>query len=132
MTEKFYEKERNRKKEVYLMASRNPWMVWRLQALRAGYVPPLLQGQIPPDLANIPVGFRDEEYRVEPLLEHATRMKAEDRKIFSKIFSIIIIGIILIAALSFTLAFKQKSKYRFGLIDAIIPRTEETRIIEFR
>ncbi len=113
------------------MASRNPWMVWRLQALRAGYVPPLLPGQIPPDLAKLPLGLHDADYRVEPLLQHTDRMKQQERKIMSKIFSFILIGILFVAALSISLAFKQNSGFRFGLIDAIIPRSEKVRIIEF-
>ena len=129
MTEKINEKERTQRQEVYLMASRNPWMVWRLQAFRAGYVPPLLPGQIPPELANL---SKNEEYHVEPLLEHTNRIKTRERKLILKLFTIIIIGILLIVGLSVSLSFKQKSRFRFGIIDAIIPRSEEIYNIDLQ
>ncbi|HPA46215.1 MAG TPA: hypothetical protein PLZ55_03460 [bacterium] len=53
-----YERDLLCRREAYIMAKRSPWHLWSVQALRAGYVPPLIPGTIPPDIPRIlPVGF---------------------------------------------------------------------------
>ena len=53
-----YERDLLCRREAYIMAKRSPWHLWSVQALRAGYIPPLIPGTIPPDIPRIlPVGF---------------------------------------------------------------------------
>ena len=53
-----YERDIACRREAYIMAKRSPWHLWSAQALRAGYVPPLVPGTIPPDIPRLlPVGF---------------------------------------------------------------------------
>ena len=52
-----YERDVACRREAYIMAKRSPWHLWAAQALRAGYIPPLVPGTIPPDIPQVlPVG----------------------------------------------------------------------------
>ncbi|MFH1742852.1 MAG: hypothetical protein ABIH23_27935 [bacterium] len=52
-----YERDIICRREAYIMAKRSPWHLWAAQALRAGYIPPLVPGTIPPDIPRLlPVG----------------------------------------------------------------------------
>ena len=52
-----YERDIACRREAYIMAKRSPWHLWSVQALRAGYIPPLVPGTIPSDIPRVlPVG----------------------------------------------------------------------------
>jgi len=130
MKNRFYEKEQSQRREVYLLAARNPWLVWRLQALRAGYVPPLLPGEIPPELVGIPLGPRQEEYQIDPLLEQAKRIRNRERRLMRRVFLFIIIGGILLAGMGVFLASRNYTAFKIPLLDVMIPRIEGTSPVQ--
>jgi len=115
----FYEREHEQKRETYLLAVRNPWLVWRLQALRAGYVPPLLPGRIPPDMLRLPAA-RQDDYRIEPLIKHAKRMHVQQSKLAKRIVTLIVIGFIIIMGMTFTLALREGPSFQIGMIEKMI------------
>jgi len=123
-----YEIDRKKKKEAYLLASRNPWLVWRLQVLRMGYIPPLLTDKIPPDLLEVTLGAKNREHleaegEIHPDGTQAAR--PPETKMMTTLLSLLIAGLLLLAGLSLTVAFKGGKHHRLGLIDALLPRSEE-------
>ncbi|MEW6236292.1 MAG: hypothetical protein AB1656_12975 [Candidatus Omnitrophota bacterium] len=116
---RFYESEHEQKRETYLLAVRNPWLVWRLQALRAGYVPPLLPGRIPPDMLRLPIA-RQEEYHIEPLIKHAKRMHLQESKFAKRIVTLIVIGFIILMGMTFTLALREGPSFQIGIIEKML------------
>lgn len=125
MNDNAHDNERQKKREAYLMASRDPWLVWRLQALRAGYIPPLLPGQIPSDLARIPLGPRQDEYHIEPLLQHADKVRIRERSYIWRAFIALIVTILIFCGISFGLAITTGSKFRIGIVDRFLPHIEQ-------
>ncbi len=132
MNDKTQNDEHQKKKEAYIMASRDPWLVWRLQALRAGYVPPLLPGQIPANLAHLPLGQPQEEYCAEPLIQHATRVRLREKSFIFRAFIWLIIGFIIFCGLSFALTMTTGGKFRIGILDTLMPHMEQTHTIQMR
>ena len=49
-----YERDLLCRREAYIMAKRSPWHLWSVQALRAGYVPPLIPGTVSAIPINAP------------------------------------------------------------------------------
>lgn len=129
MNKRFYEKDREQRREAYLMASKNPWLVWRLQAFRAGYVPPLILGQIPPDLAHVHLGTRQEEYKIDPLIEHANRYKKQERTFLRKTFILLVLITMLLLGLGITLATQFGSSFRIGILEPHSPRVHSSTLI---
>ncbi|MBD3265773.1 hypothetical protein GF373_03820, partial [bacterium] len=98
-------KDKHISKETYLLAARNPWLVWRLRALEAGYVPPLLQGELPPDMT--PLLPKEKEYQSEPLKKHASTVRVKQKSmLFQKMWVAIVISILLILGLTFSYQIK--------------------------
>ncbi len=112
------------KKEAYLLANRDPWLLWRLQALRAGYVPPLVNGKIPPELVGVHFG-KKEDYDIEPLKEQAARMRSHERGLIPKLFVILLIGGLLMGGFCYYLYTSTDTKFKINLIHALMPRNEQ-------
>lgn len=112
------------KKEAYLLANRDPWLLWRLQALRAGYVPPLINGKIPPELLGVRFGQK-EDYDIEPLKEQAHRMKMHERGLIPKLFVILLIGGLLMSGFCYYLYNSASERFKVNLINALMPRNEQ-------
>ena len=112
MKKKFYEEDRQKRKEAYLLAKGNPWLLWRLQAFRAGYVPPLLPGQIPRDLIGVPLGPQ-EDYNAEELVKHANQVRTRERHYLSKMFTILVITMTLLIGLSLFVQYKTEAAFAF-------------------
>ncbi len=111
------------RREAYLLAARNPWLLWRLKILESGYVPPLVPGEVPPDLLRITQQAQSGgDYSVEPLLDHAETMRNREKHYLLKMFTIVMITVTLIFGLSFLLALKQTNKFRIGVIEALLPQ----------
>jgi hypothetical protein len=123
MKNSFYEEDRQKRKEAYLLAKGNPWLLWRLQAFRAGYVPPLLPGRIPPELLGIPLG-PPEDYTAEELVKHANEIRVRERHYLSKMFTVLIISMSLFIGLSIFLQIKTGSRFRIPVLESLIPRVE--------
>ncbi|NPU99678.1 MAG: hypothetical protein HPY51_21005 [Candidatus Omnitrophica bacterium] len=118
-------KEQDIRREAYLLASRNPWLLWRLKILESGYLPPLVPGEVPPELLQITHQIQaSREYHAKPLLDHAKEMRVREKQYFTKIFTILMLTVTLIFGLSFLLALKQTHKFRIGVIEALLPRAE--------
>lgn len=119
MNNTIYKSDHEHKKEAYLLASRSPWLVWRLQALKAGYVPPLVHGQIPQGMLKVP-GSNFEDYQIDPLVKHANRVKKRESKLAKRlvfllsVFAITLMGIVVVYSLM------QGSSFRIGLIETLI------------
>ncbi len=118
MKNSFYEEDRQKRKEAYLLAKGNPWLLWRLQAFRAGYVPPLL-----PELLGIPLG-PPEDYTAEELVKHANEIRVRERHYLSKMFTVLIISMSLFIGLSIFLQIKTGSRFRIPVLESLIPRVE--------
>ena len=112
------------RKEAYLLANRDPWLLWRLQALRAGYVPPLIHGKIPPELHGVRFGQK-EDYDIEPLKEQAQRMKMQERGLIPKLFVILLIGGLLMTGFCYYLYTSASERFKVNLINALMPRNEQ-------
>jgi hypothetical protein len=113
-------------REKYMLASRNTWLIWRLRAIEAGYVPPLLPGKIPPELLDI--FTKDEDYHVEPLIEHAEKMKVYQRNWLSKkVWLSVFIAVMFILGLTASYQLRDKPQFRIGLIEALTPKVEMTQ-----
>lgn len=111
------------RREAYLLASRNPWLLWRLKILESGYVPPLVPGEVPPELLRITQQAQAAgDYRLEPLLDHAEAVRNREKHYLLKMFTIVMITVTLVFGLSFLLALKQTNKFRIGVIEALLPR----------
>ncbi|MFB3784819.1 MAG: hypothetical protein ACE15F_00475 [bacterium] len=111
------------RREAYLLASRNPWLLWRLKILESGYVPPLVPGEVPPELLRITQQAQAAgDYRLEPLLDHAEAMRNREKHYLLKMFTLVMITVTLVFGLSFLLALKQTNKFRIGVIEALLPR----------
>lgn len=115
-----YENERQKRREQYLLASKNPWLLWRLEVYKAGYIPPLVMGKIPPELAKIPLGKKREEYDVEPLIRHAEHVRETERSFVKRAFTTMLITMLLLIALSVTYAVKTGNHFQIGFLDAIL------------
>jgi hypothetical protein len=120
------EKKQNQS-EMYLMANRNPWLVWRLKALDAGHVPPLLPGRIPPEMAQAAFGNNEETYEPDVLAKHARWFTSNQRRLIRRGFTVCLIGFLLVATVAFLYVWKVGNDYRFGLIDSLLPRIERTQ-----
>ncbi len=116
----FYEEDRLKRKEAYLMAKGNPWLLWRLQAFRAGYIPPLLPGSIPADMIGIPLGPQD-DYNAEQLVKHANNVRVREKSYLAKMFTVLVITATLLFSLSFFLHYKTGSKFRIPMLDSMSP-----------
>ena len=117
------EESRVRKREEYLLGARSPLLLWRLQALKAGEVPPLLPDKIPHELLQRPPGHVEKEYRIEPLVEHARRVKAKERRIGPKLLWLLLALLLFLTAIGLFTFFAGGPQFRIGLIDVLIPRT---------
>ena len=117
----------NNQSEMYLMANRNPWLVWRLKALDAGHVPPLLPGRIPPEMARIAFGSEEEAYQPDVLAKHARWFTTNQRRLIRRGFAVCLVGFLLVATVAFLYVWKVGNDYRFGLIDSLLPRIERTQ-----
>src|SRR5690606_18504129 len=105
------EKERAKKREAYLLAAKNPWLVWRLQAFREGHTPPLLVGHLPEEYNRIKYKAT-EEYSADTLVEHAKTVRKRERVFLRRMVLVLLVGFLLFAAGSFTLAFKEGSNFK--------------------
>ncbi|MBN2326840.1 MAG: hypothetical protein JXR73_06775 [Candidatus Omnitrophica bacterium] len=123
MSRKSNDDVKQRRKEAYLLAKGNPWLLWQLQAYRAGYIPPLLPGQIPPELAGVTFGAKD-EYDADELAQHAKDVQNRERHYLAKTFILLIISIGLFIGLSVFVQYKIGDHFRIPLLDSIIPRME--------
>lgn len=112
------------RKEAYLLANRDPWLLWRLQALRAGYVPPLVNGKIPPELQDIHFGKKD-DYNIEPLKQQAKRMRGHERGLIPKLFVILVIGALFMGGFCYVLYNSASERFKVNLINALTPRNEQ-------
>ncbi len=57
-----YEREVACRREAYILAKKSPWHLWSAQALRQGYIPPLIPGVVPPDIPRLlPVGWNHDD-----------------------------------------------------------------------
>ena len=121
-----------RVRETYLLANRNPWMLWRLQALRAGYIPPLLPGQIPPELAGIMLGHKDREYAIDPLLEQAKKVRGWQRGLISKFFMVILTVTLLLGSLGIAFSLLSTTRFKVSLVDVLLPRNDEQVILWYK
>jgi hypothetical protein len=73
-----YEREAARRREAHILAKTSPWHLWASLAQRAGYIPPLIPGAIPP--ADIPrllsaaagMGTTESSSSLATLREHTT------------------------------------------------------------
>lgn len=128
MKKYFYEDDRQKRKEAYLLAKGNPWLLWRLQVFRAGYVPPLLPGRIPRELIGIPLGPQD-DYDAEDLAKHANQVRIRERHYLVKMFTVLMISMALFVGLSMFVQLKMGSRFRIPLIEAMFPRIESTQTI---
>lgn len=115
-------KEREQRGEIYVLAAKNPLLVWRLQALRAGYTPPLLLGKIPPEMAKIQIGPTQEEYTIDPLAQHAARVRKETHSYFQRAFTLFVTLMLVICILGFIVRMKMGSSFRVGFLESIVPR----------
>lgn len=116
------------KREVRLLASRDPWLLWRLQALRAGYVPPLIPGHIPPDMAG---GFierprgGERPYNIEPLVQQAREERGRIRGLIPRFLLAVMIAVLTMAGAAAFLSTLDGAKFKINLIHALLPRYEE-------
>lgn len=124
-------KQRDRKSdsELYMMANRSPWMVWRLKALDAGYVPPLLPGRIPPEMARIGIADEEEHYEPEQLARHARWFSVQQRNVIRRGFTAFLVGFLLTVSVLVLYLWKVGADYRFGLIDSLKPRVEQSQTL---
>jgi len=117
--------ENNRRREAYVLASKNPWLLWRLEAFREGHTPPLLVGELPHEFSRLSYNNHHvEDYNIDPLLQHADRVRKNENKFVRRMFVVVLIGFLLFSAASITLAIKEGSKFRIGFLDAVIPKNE--------
>jgi hypothetical protein len=123
----FYENDRQKKGEAYLLAKGNPWLLWRLQVFRAGHTPPLLHGQIPRELVGIPLGPQ-EEYHVEDLIKHANQVRVRERHFLIKMLTTLMISMTLLIGLTMLVQYKLGSRFRIPLFESIYPRIEATQV----
>lgn len=120
MSEKLRNKKGSQRSELFAMASRDPWMVWRLKAMEAGYVPPLLPGQVPPEMLRATLGMLDDGYQAKPLVDHAKQFENRQRKSIQKLFTLVLTGFILLATLGFVYAINTESNFSIGFVEALI------------
>ncbi|MGC9327184.1 MAG: hypothetical protein ACP5I1_06100 [Candidatus Hinthialibacter sp.] len=123
MSNKSKDDVKQKRKEAYLLAKGNPWLLWQLQAYRAGYIPPLLPGQIPPELAGLTFGAK-EEYKAEELAQYAKDIQYRERHFLAKTFILLILSIILFIGLSIFIHYKIGDHFRIPLLDSFLPRVE--------
>lgn len=121
MFDPFVEKKAQYKREVYMLANRNPWLLWKLQILKSGQLPPLVNGRIPPELASFPFN-RSKEFDSQVLVEHAEQVKAREKKYVWKTFTAIMLAFFLFLGLSYLLAHKYKDEFRIGIVDTFFER----------
>ncbi len=124
MREKRVETERDKRLESYMLANKNPWLLWRLQAFRAGHTPPLIIGQLPQNYAQMASNGQAEHYDIDPLLKHADKIRHKQHNYLKRTFIIVILSVLIFSAISITLAVKDGSKFRIGILDAIVPRID--------
>lgn len=107
------------------MANRNPWLVWRVKALNAGYIPPLLPGHIPPEMARLAYP-QEQPYEPETLVRHAHFFRSQQSRWIRKGFTLFVVGFLLTVMIAFLYLWKFGADYRFSLIDALSPKIEST------
>lgn len=112
--------DREQKRELYLMANRDPWLVWRLKALESGYLPPLLPGKIPPELARETIGSLSENYDIDTLVEHAERYQSKQKVVLRRTFTILVTLFILFTSVALYVYVSMGSNFEVGLIQAIM------------
>lgn len=119
-------------KEAYLLANHDPWLLWRLQALRAGQVPPLLNGKIPPDLAGLTFGKKEKDYDIEPLMKQAKRIRSHERGLIPKFFVILLTGALLIGGFGFYLYTTHGVRFKVPMLNSLLPKNEQTYEIWYK
>lgn len=123
MKKYYYENDRQKKGEAYLLAKGNPWLLWRLQVYRAGHIPPLLHGQIPRELVGVTLG-PEQDYNVEDLVKHANQVRMRERHYLIKMFTTLVISMTLLIGLTMFVQYKLGSRFRIPLFDSMYPRIE--------
>ncbi len=113
-----YHLNEEQRREAYLMASRNPYLLWRLQAFRAGHVPPLSMQRIPRELLNLPIP-KEEDYHVEPLIEHAKRYRKKERKTARKVMTVLLLTVVFFFGFLILFSLKDGQSFQIGLVQAL-------------
>ncbi len=127
MEKEFYKVDHQKRKEAYLLAKGHPWLLWRLQAFRAGYTPPLLPGRIPQELVGVSLG-PDEQYDPENLIKHANIVRIRERNYLVKMFTILMISMGLLIGVSLYLQFKTGDSFRIPIFETLIPQVSANQV----
>lgn len=120
MSKKLMNTDGTQKRELFAMANRDPWLVWRLKAIDAGYVPPLLPGQVPPEMLRATLGQLTDQYEAKPLVDHARQYENRRRHTIQKLFTIVLSGFILLATLGVLYAFNSESNFDIGFMETLL------------
>lgn len=123
MKKYFYEDDRQKRKEAYLLAKGNPWLLWRLQVFRAGYVPRYYRDKSPRELIRIRFRSQD-DYDAEALVKHANQVRSRERHYLAKMFTLLMISMALFIGLSMFVQYKMGNRFRIPLVESMFPRVE--------
>jgi hypothetical protein len=126
MSDSILERQRQHRREEFLLAAQNPWLLWRLQAYRAGYIPPLRIGEIPPELARVTIQTQREEYDVRPLVQHARQVRSKQRSFVRRALVLLLVGMSVLVALGISSGVQKNSNFRIEFLEEMISATQES------
>lgn len=85
----------------------------------AGYLPPLLPGRIPPEMARATLGSLKDDYESDALIEHARRYQTQHRGMVRRMFTLFVAAFILISSLAFVYAMKTGPNFKIEFLETI-------------
>lgn len=111
------------------MISRNYWLVFRMRALEAGFVPPLLPSKIPPEWISL---FQKEDPAdIVPFVESEEIADEKPKQtIFRRLWMSLFVGLLLIVGASYSYHVREKNSYRVGLLDALLPSSTQVEMVK--
>lgn len=122
-TETIQKQKEQQNREACLMAHRDPWLVWRLRALELGYIPPLLPGKVTPEMVKLL--SQEEEYDVQPLLDHTEKVVTTQRHTLAKrLLMTILAGLLLVMGLTYSYSFRDTSTTNFPLLSSLFTKAD--------